>query len=411
MAQEASHENPAISSALETVAAKNGDSALSRMPALDGLRGTAILIVLCTHFYEYKGIAPYLDATPFRLLWRLVHFGWCGVDLFFVISGFLITSILLNTKESTGYFKSFYGRRAVRIFPLYFLCLFLYYHVPLSIFRIAPGLPHSTHEIWFWSYLANWKIPQWQSDELGLFWSLCVEEQFYFIWPLVIWFTSKRTLPWVCLGMMGVSLAAGIGFEFAGLPRLYVFLASVPRAEGIILGSLLAWLVRQSWLPRVTDQLKLALPASFGLMFLCALDPPYFRGLYTLEISIAAVSWSALLLHCYANPESLAARSMRCSLLRSVGKYSYAIYVLHAWVMYYVFQYGVPLVKTYLPSKPALLAVFALQLCFSYLAGFLSWHLFEKHFLRLKKYFPYRVSSPNSVERATVASAEIALAD
>src|SRR5208282_4829571 len=143
-------------------------------------------------FYELGINKAYLDATSLRMVWGLASFGWSGVDLFFVLSGFLITSILLNTKESPQYFKSFYGRRAVRIFPLYFTCLFLCYSVPAV--HSALGSPDKANQIWFWTYLANWKIGLWRQDAatcgaLIHFWSLCVEEQFYLIWPLVVWMT------------------------------------------------------------------------------------------------------------------------------------------------------------------------------------------------------------------------------
>ncbi len=400
-----------IHSSPEPPEPKYSAGAVSHIPALDGLRGSAILIVMFIHFYLFQGTKAYLDSTFLKQFWGLAAFGWCGVDLFFVISGFLITSILLNTKESPSYLKSFYSRRAVRIFPLYFLCLLLYYHVPLSVFRIDPGLPHSPHEIWFWTYLANWKIGLWKNDELSLFWSLCVEEQFYFIWPLVVWITGKRTFPWLCLGLIGASLCAGIGFELAGLPMNFVFMASFPRAEAIVMGSLLAWLVRQSWRHRVTEHLKLLLPASFGLMLVCALNPPYFQGFYTLQFLIVGVGWSALVLDCCTHSDGLAARVMRSRFLGSFGKYSYAIYVLHEWVIFHVGNFAFRIFRPYISFNPALLAaVFASSFASSYLAGVLSWHFFEKHFLRLKKYFPYQVGLPVSSEREAGALTKAAVA-
>jgi peptidoglycan/LPS O-acetylase OafA/YrhL len=207
-------------------------------------------------------------------------------------------------------------------------------------------------------------------------------------------------------------VAAGIGFEFAGLPKWFVFMASVPRMEAIVFGSLLAWVVRQSWLPRVTEQLKLILPSAFGLMFVCALKPTYFRSFYTLEFLIAAIGWSALLLHCYTRSDGLAARIMRNRVLCSFGKYSYAIYVLHAWVLYFVGNLVYHGLRPYISSFPLLLAIIFISVFASaFLAGLLSWHVYEKHFLRLKKYFPYRVSPSNLSECATAAPAEVALAD
>jgi peptidoglycan/LPS O-acetylase OafA/YrhL len=373
---------------------------MSRIPALDGLRGTAILLVMLCHSYIFEDVRAYLDNTSLKQLWGMAQFGWCGVELFFVLSGFLITSILFNTKESPQYFKSFYGRRAVRIFPLYFAVLLIYFYGPLWFFHVYRFEP--THKIWFFTYLANWKAGFWPTDELTLFWSLCVEEQFYLVWPLVVWITGYRTFPWVCLGVIVVSLAAGVGIEFAPVPELVVWCTSVPRLQAIVFGSLLAWVVRQSWLEKVTGYLKLAIPASFGLMFVCALKPPYFRSLYTLEFLISAIAWSTLLLRCCTRPDGLAARIMRNGMLRSFGKYSYAIYVLHAWVMFYVANLTAKMVKRYTSSPPLILiATFFAVFVSSYVAGFLSWHLFERHLLRLRKYFPYQVSSRiSSVSKA-----------
>ncbi len=396
LAQEAPQEDHGTNY-LPTAAPQSSDSALSRIPALDGLRGTAILLVMICHSYIFQGVDQYLNTTFLGPFGGIFQFGWCGVELFFVLSGFLITSILINTKSSPQYFRSFYGRRAVRIFPLYFAVLLVFFYCPGSMFHAYPFDP--TRKIWFFTYLANWKIGFWPVNELTLFWSLCVEEQFYLVWPLVVWVTGKRAFPWVCLGVIGASLAAGVGVEFARLPELVVWATSVPRLQAIVLGSLVAWLVRQSWLHIVTAQLKLIIPASFGLMLVCALRPSYFPAFHTLTFLICAVAWSALLLHCYTCSDGLVARIMGNRLLRSVGKYSYAIYVLHACIMYYVANFTYHLLGRYISSFPLRLSIiFPVVFACSYLAGFLSWHLFEKHFLKLKKYFPYQFRSPEPAE-------------
>jgi peptidoglycan/LPS O-acetylase OafA/YrhL len=386
-----------MSSAPETAAPENADSAVSHIPALDGLRGSAILFVMLHHFYGFGANQGYLDTTFLKTFWGLAGFFWCGVDLFFVLSGFLITSILLNTKESPSYFRSFYGRRAVRIFPLYFICLFLYYYAPLGFLHNSPLRP--THQIWFWTYLANWKTGMWPLDELSHFWSLCVEEQFYFIWPLAVWLAPRRAFPWLCGGVIAASLSAGFAFEVADLPKLFVFMASVPRMEALVLGALLAWLIRQSWLHRITGQLKLMVPLTCGLMLVCALNPPYFRSFYTLQFLIIGVGFSAVLLHCVTCPDSFFVRLMGSRFLRSFGKYSYAIYVLHQMVFYFAGTYTFIALKPFISSDPLLLALmFTSMFSASYLAGFLCWHLLEKHFLRLKKYLPYQVGVPANPE-------------
>ncbi len=386
---------------------KSCDSAVSRIPALDGLRGIAILLVLVCHFYEFRDISIYLDRFSWRKIWGLAAFGWSGVDLFFALSGFLITSILFNTKETPGYFRSFYGRRVVRIFPLYFICVFSLFHLHIPALQYSPdgrwiGIDPS-HEIWFWTYIANWKTATWGPDQLSHFWSLCVEEQFYFIWPLVVWLTGKRTFPWLCLGVIVASVCTGVGFELAGFSRVFVFASSFPRVEAIVLGSLIAWLVRHKWVNKVTGQLKIVIPAFFGLMLICALNPPYFRGFYTLEFLIAGLAWSAILLHCVTNSSGMFVRLTQGCFLRTFGKFSYAIYVWHRMVFYYLgFFMGDLLKRWNLLDSVKLFLLFVSFFSASLLAGFLSWHFFEKHFLRLRSFLPYKVGSPSLSEREVV---------
>jgi peptidoglycan/LPS O-acetylase OafA/YrhL len=143
----------------------NYDStAIQHVLELDGIRGLAISLVLLYHL-----------TASFKM-------GWCGVDLFFVLSGFLITNILLRTKNSQSYFCSFYARRTLRIFPLYFFVLFLAFWILIPVaqhFGKAPQSLDAGH-LWYWFYISNW----WNGtgheiDWLSHFWSLAVEEQFY----------------------------------------------------------------------------------------------------------------------------------------------------------------------------------------------------------------------------------------
>jgi len=157
------------------------------LPGLDGVRGLAILAVMLTHI-SLQTIA----LNP--MLRGLFALGWSGVDLFFVLSGFLITGILLDTHQCANYFRSFYARRVLRIFPLYFGFL----TVALLVFPyvVSPEfMPAPSHRWMYVCYVANW-LPHAQWHVLTHFWSLCVEEQFYFIWPLVVLlFGPRRLLP------------------------------------------------------------------------------------------------------------------------------------------------------------------------------------------------------------------------
>jgi peptidoglycan/LPS O-acetylase OafA/YrhL len=168
-------------------------------PELDGLRGIAILLV--TLYRCTKEIDPSLS-TGFAWIRRVNEFGERGVDLFFVLSGFLITGILLKTKSRPHYFRNFIVRRALRIFPLYYLSLAIFlFVIPSVIATQSFELPRS-NQFYLWTYTSNVYMSwtnAWSFGPLDHFWSLAVEEHFYLIWPAVVFFLSPKDFfasPW-----------------------------------------------------------------------------------------------------------------------------------------------------------------------------------------------------------------------
>src|ERR1700760_1369307 len=163
------------------------------MPALDGLRAFAVLAVLLVHFPWMP--TPRLALLERLHLWPILRYGWVGVDLFFVISGFLITGILLDSKHTASYFRNFFARRALRIWPLY-------YAVLVFVFILCTFLrPHGTGaEIlkWGWPYyilyLQNFVFSDNGVPLLGVTWSLAVEEQFYITWPFIVLLCIRKRL-------------------------------------------------------------------------------------------------------------------------------------------------------------------------------------------------------------------------
>ena len=169
-----------------------------RNKALDGVRGLALLIVVVHNTAWISGTSNHFT---FKLYTSAAAAGWAGVQLFFVLSGFLITGILLDTQHAPNYFRRFYVRRTLRIFPLYFLML------AVAVFVVAPlqrdsSWAQSVHSYqWtYWLYVSNWTEPFGYSVHgLSHLWSLAVEEQFYLIWPLVVWWLSSRRLYWLAV--------------------------------------------------------------------------------------------------------------------------------------------------------------------------------------------------------------------
>ena len=182
----------------------------AHIPVLDGLRGLAVVLVLICHATVLNEV-PTAAGKMYLVLARL---SWAGVDLFFVLSGFLITGILFDAKGKTNYFRNFYARRTVRIFPLYYAYIAL---VLFLIPRFAPAIDH--HFVkrppvsWpYWLYVSNF----YQTFEpthhiVFVSWSLAIEEQFYLVWPLVVFFCSRKALLRITMGMIVGSILLRIG--------------------------------------------------------------------------------------------------------------------------------------------------------------------------------------------------------
>jgi len=210
----------------------------TRLPQLDAIRGVAILLVI---FHNQGTKYPSLH------LGTLFANGWMGVDLFFVLSGFLITGILLDTKHSENYFKNFYVRRCLRIWPLYYsVILFMFVIVPFL--RPSEAQAHALFERsspW-WSYLLflqNFLVsnPTGAAASLGVTWSLAIEEQFYIVWPWVVRYCSATQLRRIAVGVMCLSPALRLSVSVYGVD---LYSNTFCRLDGLMAGALLALLVR-----------------------------------------------------------------------------------------------------------------------------------------------------------------------
>src|SRR5260221_4024268 len=227
-----------------------------RIPALDGLRGVAILMVLLNHFVPNRNYAP---SHVMTWLSNAARSGWAGVDLFFVLSGFLITGILIEAKASPHYFRNFYMRRVLRIFPLYYgaLVLVLVTLPPLHVFNWSSFATVWQNQLWNWSYCTN--VGMWHTDGLGFscpqvnlghFWTLAIEEHFYLVWPAIVFLLPLRGLRWICLLAVLVAPAARtlavVRFDAS---HLFFFLTPC-RADSLILGALLPAMAKDGTLER-----------------------------------------------------------------------------------------------------------------------------------------------------------------
>ncbi|MEY8878492.1 MAG: acyltransferase family protein, partial [Leptothrix sp. (in: b-proteobacteria)] len=206
------------------------------LPSLDGLRGLAIVLVLLHNFDVLDLAGPHSLAAA--LLKEVFFLGWIGVQLFFVLSGFLITRGLLATQQSDHYFSHFMLKRALRIFPLYYLALGLFTLLLPKLGLIAPPADPTW---WLWVYLANWSIPLHLGGEsMPHFWSLAVEEQFYLLWPLLLWRLRLRQVAWLCLALMLLSPLLRWLLMSDGEPPEALYEFTVCRMDALAAGAALA---------------------------------------------------------------------------------------------------------------------------------------------------------------------------
>ena len=391
-----------------------------RMPALDGLRGLAIAVVMIHHFLPY-------DNQPTSSIGKFFFFlastGWCGVDLFFVLSGFLITGILLDAKGTPHYFRNFYARRTLRIFPLYYAVLAGVFLLAPRIWPrafAAPDLAALLHrQGWLWTYTLNWPITRYPNGLdlfhggwlfLSPYWSLAVEEHFYLIWPAVVYCCSRRALLWVCGGCIAGSLLVRLElFHLGNEWGIYMFTPS--RVDALAIGGGIAAALRigSPWLRDLSRHLTW-LPFALAAVWLWSVwrDPLRDRIFaVTVGYLLIALLFAALLLRCVTAPAGAPIRRVfENHFLGLLGQYSYGLYVYHV-LLGISFDHLFPQRHyqdiLYLRLHLGAAAYGASVLLHILLAGtasfgiaWLSWQLMEKHFLKLKRYFESRPAASAS---------------
>lgn len=326
------------------------------------------------------------------------NYGWLGVDLFFVLSGFLITDILLNSLNSKNYFKTFYARRVLRIFPLYYLSLILFIWV---IPAISPALLDMTyykeHQIWFWTYLQNWPLI-FKSDSGGTvlnhYWSLAIEEQYYLIWPVIILLLKKpKRILLLCIFSLAIVIISRFYIwenrnEFPSYERAFLF----TRIDGILIGAMLAsvYNMGHGLFRKYFTIFLLSLTAVNYVFYLVkknqSPDFPVWgiAGFTTFSLIFAIIVYEAVM-----KENKIVNFILSNSILRFLGKYSYGFYIFH-WPVAIILSPVFYNMGTSLFQKDGFVHLFFVGILSS-LAGLLisilSWHLLEKHFLKMKKFF------------------------
>jgi peptidoglycan/LPS O-acetylase OafA/YrhL len=371
----------------------------NRMRELDGLRGVAIILVMTGHIA--KRAMFFSKHEVLRFITDLTFIGWVGVDIFFALSGFLITSILLRTRQDEHYFRNFYARRALRIFPLYFVFLLVF--VLLSR-QLDPGFHAQLPQLlpYFLTYLQNWIILEKGALSLYLFvtWSLAIEEQFYLIWPAVVYFARREILARICYGILILSIAGRIACVLAWSDQFdagrFIYYNTFTRFEELVFGALLAIALTH---PTGRERLqKISLPvflASLSAFIgISAWSFPYLSPVSTGALALSAYTLAglfttALIAVFITHPErSLLRRVFQNKALGFFGKYSYSMYLLHLPILINLVD---PFWDARIRGWKMYLGFILLTYVLTILGALLTWNLLEKPMLNLKKHFEHGI--------------------
>jgi len=368
------------------------------LPALDGVRGLAILGVLLFHF-----VAPANPQGPIdRAVTWLFSYGALGVDLFFVLSGFLITGILYDSRADPCYFRNFYMRRVLRIFPLY-------YGVLAVVFLVVPAIPvlHGSeiaglknHQAWAWLYGVNIYLAihgDWVLSYIEHFWSLAIEEQFYLVWPLIVWLLAARPRLFLTFSLAAAVASCGsrIVASLLGASPIVTTVLTPFQLDALAIGGFLAVYLRQPDGEAVARRFIAPVTlAGFALLLLQFGVRHFFEdsnAVQSLRMGAFHVLLAALLLKAVSAPTSSGwSRFFGSRPMIILGKYSYGLYVYHHFFSYYFSRHGTEFaLASVIGSHIAALVIQAVGgMAASMAIAWLSYQYFERYFLQLKRFWP-----------------------
>jgi peptidoglycan/LPS O-acetylase OafA/YrhL len=382
-------------------------STSDRIPQLDGLRGIAILLVISLHYLNDASHGPFGSILyRFGSIFRL---GWTGVDLFFVLSGFLIGGILLDGRGAQNYFRTFYIRRFYRILPIYYLWVTLFVIAALcSGDSVAGVIPNDLSTLkmlpLYYLFLQNYHslpIGTLAWFWLAVAWSLGIEEQFYLVSPPLVRFLSIRKLKRVLVATLILAPLLRVVLFLLWSGGKYAMYVWMPcRADSLAMGMLAALLWRegkiQSWYTshRTNFYVLLGVSAALVPFLIKWLFSPYAFWMGFLGYSWLALLFAGLLVLSLLEPCGSWSRFLRWSPLREIGRVSYCVYLIHLLVVglsYALLLHSRPTIAS---LRGALVALFAFGL--TYLLAFLSWRFFEHPLLHLGQFHRYKFSEPDA---------------
>ncbi len=357
-------------------------------------------------FADLPAGKTWLDST----VATMTNTGWVGVDLFFVLSGFLITGILYDaTSSPSGYFRAFYGRRALRILPVYFgfLAVLLWLLPAVHTMRSADFHELRSSQLWFWGFSANiWMAGrEWFEANLygtGHLWSLAIEEQFYIVWPAVVLLSARRGLAAIAVLAIIFPFALRIVLWQVDARPYTIYVLTPARLDGLAVGAMIALCVRDAG--SRARLLRLRVPAAaLALVALTVIlvtqgeIDPYNRWMQYAGFSALAVLFGAVVATVATGSTGVLRAVTHMRLLRATGRYSYALYVFHVpiatWLAWNtdIASWPPAVHDSYLPGR---LLFGAVAGALTFAAAIASWHLYESQFLKLKDRLPYGAPRP-----------------
>lgn len=367
----------------------------SVIPGLDGLRGLAVILVLIYHFCMGW---PYWETPLTIAVGHILRIGWVGVDIFFVLSGFLISGVLLRLRQTPHRWKTFLTGRALRIFPAYYLALFVSFAVLPAVHALCgsdmAGATYGWIRDWPWyvSYLSNFRLAATGGQtplNLSVTWSLAVEQQFYLIWPIMLWYMPIRHL----------GKAVGFAFCLAQLAKMVLFYQEVNpvgymmpcRIDQFALGTVLALWLHGGHVPAVCQALLsrsgvfAGVSAAFSVILLRPWIPAPPIVLTVLTGPLVALAVTGVMYLVIQNRLGFVGSLFESANMRRAGKYSYGMYLTHGLFIPWLGISGSETVAG--PTGRQILGHLAAFGCFlflTYTTAFLMYTHVEARFLALK---------------------------
>ncbi len=389
-----------------------------RIPELDGLRGLAILQVLIWHYVVcqiQKGpVFDQINSTPWLLtIYQCLWLTWSGVDLFFVLSGFLLGGILLNNKHATNFFQTFYIRRFCRILPLYILWILLLQVITWAIVHFPSINPHLksfindpksiglAYYLTFTQNFAMANINEWGSPWLGITWSLAVEEQFYLVLPLLIYACSVRSLPYVVVFLIFSAPVLRM-LLFSNVPHgeFWGFLMMPSRMDALMIGVLCALLLRKKTIKNLIHRCIPLLYITTAIIFACVFaimckdKNVLSKNMVWYGYSLLAFGYACVLLIALCEKRGVITAVVRNPWIVRLGIIAYGMYLFHqgiSGVMHALFlNQSSPQILQWTDAFTTIGAFLMTIVCAQ-----LSWMYFEKPIVDFGRRWSYK----NSIEQ------------